>query len=432
MQWYEMHGPGELAYETTVGGHKTGGLLGPVFLLAPLSLLALRFAPGRRLLLGALVFLLPYPFNLGTRFLLPAVTLLAPAMAMGLGAGAGPAFVATLRGFISWPSQHTWFSRPEAWRIRPLAVRLGLGFGSVPAALVVLHAILSWPSHIGWYSHRYAWRIDEIPIRAALRLEPEDEFLSRKIGDTYRMVRFIEQVTPPGSRIFAFDAPPIAYCEREILPVYFSALNQRLCDGLWAGYLGSAQPVRLVTFRMSPQPLLGLRLAETGSDRPITPAISELRIFGPAGELPPARRWRLDAHPFPWDAGLAFDGNPTTRWDAWQETRTGAWIEAGFGNQETITAVRLETTPDQASVRWELLGETAPRKWSALSSTREQLILPSPLDLRRAAIEEFKRNNIRYLLVNMSFAETEFRAHAVQWGVRLVGKFGGDRLYALD
>ena len=36
---------------------KTGGLLGPVFLLTPIALLALRRPPGRRLLLAALILL---------------------------------------------------------------------------------------------------------------------------------------------------------------------------------------------------------------------------------------------------------------------------------------------------------------------------------------------------------------------------------------
>ena len=55
-----------------------GGMFGPVFLLAPLGLLALRLKSGRRLLLAALVFALPAYLNTGTRFLIPSSAVSGP------------------------------------------------------------------------------------------------------------------------------------------------------------------------------------------------------------------------------------------------------------------------------------------------------------------------------------------------------------------
>jgi hypothetical protein len=177
--------------------------------------------------------------------------------------------------------------------------------------------------------------------------------------------------------------------------------------------------------------LHGLRLLETGSTEPGTPSINELRIFGASGELLRAPGWHLDARPFPWDVGLAFDRNPVTRWDAWQETRTGAWVEADFGTEETVNAVRLETLPGQNVIQWELQGETAPRQWSALPSTIQEATLPA-LDMRRGAIEELKRNSIRYLLVDMPFAAAEFRDNARAWGIKPLGEFGRRALYYVE
>jgi hypothetical protein len=272
----------------------------------------------------------------------------------------------------------------------------------------------------------------ETPVRAALRLESEDQYLSAQFGDDYRLVRFIEKATPPGSKILTLSpgAPPAAYCAREILVSFYSALNKRLCEGLYAQLNIALQPVRILTFKFSPQVLHGLRLLETGSTTPSTPSINEVRIFGPSGELQP-RGWHLDARPFPWDVGMAFDRNPVTRWDAWQETRSGAWVEADFGTEEMLNAVRLETRPGQNVVQWELQGETASRKWSALRSAIQEAYLPA-LDVRQAAIEELKRNGIRYLLVDMPFAAAEFRDHAREWGIRPLGEFGKRAVYYVE
>src|SRR5207253_6251588 len=73
----------QFARELTVG-HLLIGVLGPLFLLAPLSLLSLRTQQGRRLLCAGAVFALPYLANIGTRFLIPALPLFSLAMALPL------------------------------------------------------------------------------------------------------------------------------------------------------------------------------------------------------------------------------------------------------------------------------------------------------------------------------------------------------------
>ena len=71
----------EIPLQLTLRGELVSGLFGPVFLLVPLSLLALRLKYGRRLLAAALVFAVPAYLNTDARFLIPC----APFLAMSLG-----------------------------------------------------------------------------------------------------------------------------------------------------------------------------------------------------------------------------------------------------------------------------------------------------------------------------------------------------------
>ncbi len=118
------HYPGvkdaEIPLEVTIRGDLLGGLLGPVFLLAPLGLLALRFAAGRQLLLAALLFGIPYIGNTGTRFLLPVLPFVALSMGLAV-AGSSIAAVALIvaHSILSWPAMIPRYCSPYAWRLTP-------------------------------------------------------------------------------------------------------------------------------------------------------------------------------------------------------------------------------------------------------------------------------------------------------------------------
>ena len=126
----------QIPLQLTLRSGFDGGTSGPVFLLAPCGLLALRFKSGRRLLLAGLVFALPAYLNIGTRFLIPSVPFLALAM--------------------------------------------GIGLADVPAALPVLalfHALVCWPPVLSTYCDPSNWRISSFPGRVALRLDPAEPFI---------------------------------------------------------------------------------------------------------------------------------------------------------------------------------------------------------------------------------------------------------------
>jgi len=388
---YPIQSPWEIPWELAVGGEKLQGLLGPVFLLVPLSLLALRHPAGRQLLLAALVFAVPYPLNIGTRFFLPCAAFLAPALILGV----------------------------SAWSV-------------VPVFLVLLHAYLSWPSHVTSYCDTYAYRLESAPVRAAARLESEDEYLSHRLGG-YLLARRIEIETPPGSRIFSFEGPPQAYCAREILVYFESALSERLRDTIYAGVNPDLQPIRVLTFNIQANRLRRIRLVQTGSDRLGMPGISEIEILGPEGWVRNKGSWRVNAGPFPWDAKLAFDGNPTTQWRAWQATGSGAFVDVDFGQEEVISTVRLHVTPDQRHMRWRLEGKLSPGGWSPLSAAADISSVAQPMELRKFAVDELKQNGIGYLLVpDSNYTATDFRDNMSRWGIHLRAKVKDTSLYEIE
>ena len=130
---YDLASRWQIPLAATVRG-TLGGVLGPVFLLAPLGLAALRKPLGRQLWLAALVFGANYFSNIGARFLIPPLPFVALAMAMAL---------TTLPGMA--------------------------------LAVVVLHAVLCWPAVVGKLVPAGSWRLTLTPWRDAFHLrDPGD------------------------------------------------------------------------------------------------------------------------------------------------------------------------------------------------------------------------------------------------------------------
>jgi hypothetical protein len=302
----------------------------------------------------------------------------------------------------------------------------------VPMLLVLLHAFLSWPSNLKLYCEEHASSLGDVPVRAALRLESEDEYLTRRLSG-YPLARRIEAETPPGSRIFSFDNPPEAYCRREILVSFQAALNERLGRTLYAGFDTDFQPTRALTFPIPQKRLRRLRVMQTASGRPDIPGISEIEIFGAQGLLTRQAGWRVNAHPFPWDAELAFDHNQATQWRAWQAMAAGMFVEVDFGHEEAITAVRLDIPADQGYMRWQLEGEQSPGRWSVLSANGVLSLVKENMDLRKEAAGQLKQNGIRYIVVpDSDLAASDFHNNTPLWGVHLVCEVAGSNLYQVE
>lgn len=182
-----------LPLDLTLYGAKLPGLLGPVFLLAPLALLSLRFSRGRRLLAAAALFAVPFVFNPAARFLIPGIPFLALAMGMAM--------------------EHS-----------P---------GTLPA-VATFHALLALPAVMPSYCADWAWRIREMPVRVALGLAPEEPYIRRYVPD-YPVKELLAKYTPKDQKIFSFRTLPAAYLNRTVVVGYESAAGTAIAENLAKG-----------------------------------------------------------------------------------------------------------------------------------------------------------------------------------------------------
>jgi hypothetical protein len=382
----------QIPLETTVRGQILGGLLGPVFLLAPLTLLALRYPAGRQLLVAAVLFTLPYAANIGTRFLIPSLPF---------------------------------------W-----ALALGLAFRnsqSAAMALVLAHALSSWPASVKKYANPYCWHIEKIPFRPALRLVPEEKYLTENTR-SYVLARMVEANVPPGKRVFAFGTViGEAYTSREILVSFQAALNRRLRNILFTPLIKEYQASRVQEFHFPVREIQKLRVTQTAGPNTDVWNISEFRILGAGKELAREPSWRLRANPNPWDVQSAFDNSPVTRWSAAEPLRPGMFVEVDVAQPRMIDAVRLECSRDQYQVRLKLEILDASGRWVQIGGEPSDGEAKPLAGLRRAAIEEMKRANVDYLLVDETdYGAADFRNRTAEWGLQLIDDKGGVKLYRAE
>jgi hypothetical protein len=389
---YEL--PGRAAIPkavTTTGLGGVAGVTGPLFLLAPLGLLALIWPAGRQLWLATLLFGCVYPLNIGTRFLIPILPFVSLAMALVFA------------------------------RVKWLA-----------AAAAAAHAILSFPPMVTLYAHPNAWRILEAPWRAALRFEPEAPYIRRRLAQ-YGAVRMIDKHVPPGERVFAFNQMPEAYTGHEIVTRYQSAFGNLLGSILWTPVFEDMHPTSQIWFRWEQRPLRRVRIFQTASHPTDYWSIAELHLYRGTAELPRAAQWRIRAWPNPWDAQLAFDHSPATRWSTQQPLYPGMYIEVDFGRDEIVSAARIDASHDQYGIRLALDGRYPNGHWQALSDAQQFVNAPPLPMLRKAATQELKLRGIRYLLIGDGDHEAaDYRELAADWGIAEVDSDGAYRLYRIE
>jgi hypothetical protein len=385
-----ISGYGDLPLALTVKGDALCGLLGPIFLLTPLAIIALRWQAGRRLMLAGVIFGSTYFSNIGTRFLISAVPFFSLALAM--------------------------------------AVSL------VPGALMVVvlaHGLLSWPDVLKKYCGQYAWRMDRIIWKQALRVESEDHWMGR-VNPSYSLARVVEKSVPANAVVLSYNQIAEAYTTRRMLTVYESAFNEVLGDIYWSALSEEYAPTWHLNFRFPPQALRKIRVVQTAGGKPDQWSVSELRVYHGQQELPRAAQWRLRAQPNPWDVQMAFDNSPVTRWKSWQTIEPGMFIEVDFGREQTVDRVLLESSHDQYGIAVKLEGMDAAGRWRTLSLAPEQSNQPIKPGLRRAVIAELKARGVTHLMVwDQDFGADNIRINTQVWGVTLVREFGPVRIYRL-
>jgi hypothetical protein len=387
--WGDLKSYWEIPVEVTLDGSRLQGILGPAFLLFPLALLALRYREGRALVPAALVFLIPYPSNILTRFLIPMAPFLALALALAM----------------------------KNWK------------GAAPA-VVILQVVASWPGVLSLYSN--SLRIERIPVAAALRIQPEEDYLRRKMYE-YPASRMLDERVPYESKIFAIDQPPAAYNTRQILVGYQAALNNNLVDQLRVPLLGYVQPTRRLTFRFPRQPLLGLRLLQSASKPNQEWSVNEFQILDGGRELPRVAGWRIAAKPNTWEAGMAFDNNPVTRWKSWQPMEPGMYVDVRFPSPQFAGSVVLVAASDQDGSELSLIGTAENGTERVLAKAPEVSAFDPPWQLRRLAVIEVKLAGMDYILArDTSDVGADMLIHGALWGVRPVESRQGYTLYRIE
>lgn len=381
--------PLQLPAEVALRGGVLQGLLGPVFLLAPVALLSFYSSPIRRLWAAAVLMLLPYPANIGTRFVLGAVPFLAAALGLSLS---------------RWPGLAT--------------------------AVLIFHSFASWPAVVSLYADPYAWRLENWKWRQALRIESEDSYLRRTIG-TYRLAKLIEQTVPPDGRVLMTGGVALAYCNRDVFGVNEAGWNNTLGEMWFTPALVELSPSRVLRFSFPIRRVTGIRIVQQAHSNQIWSA-AEVRVGGQYGEIPRDTRWRISANPNPWDVQLAFDNSPVTRWKAWERSRPDMFIQASFGSQQEVSTVEILAAPEQEQLKFALQVET-PDGWIQIRHRPEIKAADRVPQPRRAAVQALRRFGVTHLLVQDSHVISEdMYRNTASWGLSLLGADADAKLYKLE
>ena len=389
--------------EVTIWGQKVQGIIGPIYLLFPLALLAWRSTLVRAATLAATLAALPWLANAGVRFLIPALPFAALAMALSLERLPGRA-----------------------------ALRTGIAIG-------LLHALLSWPWIIPIWHPDWIWRLHPpLPWEYALRLKPESEYLERWLP-LYNVARRIDQVARPGDRLLALEQLPEAYMDTEVLVCYQGALNERLFATLATPADQSRWPSQRLRIPLDgEQQLLGFRVSPANSHEKMEWSLSEIVFRGADGKLQPKENWRIEATPFPWDARRIIDADPLSSWYSGEAFHPNMAVEIQFPAPISVTAVEILYPRAQSIVELEFYLRTATKDWAVLAS--EPVLGEVSLDeatLQGWAGAELRRRGITLLLIDTAGQGHNFIAPMIAkspdaWGLEELFREGTSRLYRVS
>jgi hypothetical protein len=350
--------------EVTLRGERFQGIVGPIFLLAPLAFFAYRHPLLRLLLIAAAVAAIPWFSNSGTRFLIPPLVFVS--LAMGLTLYRLPRRVSFVTG----------------------------------GALLLLHGLASWPALMPRWHPEWHWALEDTPWAAALRIEPEAVYLRRKVP-WYRTAEFLRAHSDSATRILSLEPLPEAYFDGQVLTSYQGAANEELGRVLVAGIEPDYWPSREMTLSWTPQTLTGLRVVQTAAHESREWSLSEIRLFAADEEVIPRSDWNLRAWPFPWTAARAFDGNPWTPWNTWRILQPNMFIEVAFPNPVQLSRAVIIHPRGQHFSEFVLIGRTTDGHWKPLKVESSFEFRPTRLAEGLAwAGAELHRAGIAYLVVN--------------------------------
>jgi hypothetical protein len=298
--------------------------------------------------------------------------------------------------------------------------------------LVVAHVASAWPPFLKQYCETYAWRLDKFHWRPALRLETEEGFLER-MWPHYSIARMLEDYVPPDGVVLSFTPVSEAYTAREVIVPYQSARGGRLGDLQHMPLIPDAPPIQMTVFRFPRRTLHRLRVVQTSAGSPDLWAVSELRLWNAGAELEREQTWRLRARPFPWTIPLAFDDRELTAWSSGESIWPGMFIEIDLGASRELDQVTVQAPLRYRAVRMRVEECGADGACQPIDAEVLRYETVPPLNLRRAATRELKREGITHMLIqDGDYYYRDYLDKPDRWGLTLVGERNNAALFRID
>jgi hypothetical protein len=367
------------------------GVMGPLILLAPLGLLALRKPAGRLLLLAGLLLCAPVAFNVGSRFVMPALPFFALALALAL-------------------------PRPAVW------------------ACAILQAVICLPMIIERFEQPQSWTLRGFPWRAALRLESESDYLKSAATGDYLVAQLVETSTPPTARVLCLFPIAKAYVTRDVLESWHTNQAQQLTATLYAPLDRAA--IDRVHADWPAAPLRRIRIVSM-EDLPIPWRVFEVRFNSPGGPIFSSPQWSLDASPNRWESPRAFDGNRASAWSTLAPRRRGMFLQVDFERPQLLNAVdmTMERNYQVPMFLVQAQADGSP-KWRTLADAFQTELLHRE-GLRYEAMFALKSAGFTHILAStdaggLGVIGADLVKHANEWGVKNEGAIGQVHLLRID
>jgi 4-amino-4-deoxy-L-arabinose transferase-like glycosyltransferase len=362
-------------------GYRFAGAFGPFLLVLPIGLIGLRQRSGRWALGAAVILAVPWWFDSGARFLMPAIACAAFAVAMAL-------------------------PRPAAW------------------VALALQAVFCWPQVMNLRDHHPLYRLHEFPLAAALRTVPEAHYLEQHLED-FNVARMLERRTAPGDTTLALMPVAQAYLDRDVRIWWQSAETGRLAEVLRSAAFRAEGSLVAWTAAWPPTTLQAVRfVAPAGKAAEFD--VTDVWLYSGKQWIAPSPRWTVHAWPNAKDAPLALDGNLLTRWRSRQPVTGGMHLEIDFDRPVQISRAVLFSHAYRPGIL-DVFGQCDDRSWRRMGGgpaaprPPEHLHLEAGLALRAAGY--------RYILAPTGgggFAPigNALVAEAPLWGVQFADHAG--------
>jgi len=357
--------------QLTIRGDVLQGLLGPLWLAAPVALLALRSRAGHILWAAAILAGAPWFLNIGTRFLMPALPFLALAL------------------MCSVP------------RVLVLS-------------LVFTQAIVSWPQVIPLYAAKGAW---------ALGMPHQSQNPERALA------KLVTENTAPDARILDLANAPAAITPRHLINAWQTAQGDRIVRSLRTAMTPDRGTLVEWRTQFTARSFTAIRV-RFASDLADSIAIHEIELPG----LNPDILWTIRSWPNIWESALALDGNLTSNWATWQPLRSGMFHEVDFSSAQTLREIAVVASRSARTAKLELWGRDK-ETWRAIHIPQRpaelaplNLRLSAMRYLRREGI-----THILAPIGTDAFGQVgrDMRATPADWNLDTIAEFENVTLYKI-